>query len=414
MRTNTVCQSGTPLSIALQFDKPQRLFFLLLGQLVLFVNLSSSIVFAQDDVQTQIQDNAPIVTICSAGAGSLKSQGNGFIADPKMGGVAVGCPKIWTSDRIFSVLDGIVRDIDSMTIKALEGLDPNQANQALVDILQTSVDIQAKYDQSVQLNNRAALDKFNTVHPAQLADYKNYEAYKQTLLTQQLAINQKLTETRVKEAELIAAGANPTPTSTDPTKLSPEDNELKKTKDLEAAYVNQLKDINTQLAQSAPTIDTLQTGTVSGVEPPSSKTSTMPTLPPGLVSALTDQLKAPSFPPTVQMDNVIDLLHERIAREFAAMYDDLLRNTELYDIYLAQFDVSLLPSRNSKDRNIRLTLDFSSSLGCSVRSYDLYPNAAAYNIFRGFQKTTHLGITGMAQTIFGFGLAATYQRDHTR
>ena len=333
-----------------------------------------------------------------------------------MGDVAVGCPKIWTADRIFSVLDGIVRDIDSMTIKALEGLDPNEANQAIIEAIQTSVDIQAKFDQSVAINNKAALENFNATHQSQLTDFKSFEANVQVLKSQRDTLTQKLIDAQTDEQEQIKAGANPNPTpATDQTTWSEADKKLNRTHNLAAAYSTQLDAINTKLNATPPTLGTPGTTAVSGVEAPGAKTAGALTLPPELIAAMKDKLANPKFPPTVQMDNVIDLLHERIAREFASMYDDLMRRSAQYDIYLVQFDVSLLPLRTAKDRNVRLKFNFSptSDSECSIRAYDLYPNAAAYNIFRGFSKTTHFGLTGIAQTVFGFGIAATYQRDHT-
>ena len=118
------------------------------------------------------------------------------------------------------------------------------------------------------------------------------------------------------------------------------------------------------------------------------------------------------------MDNVIDLLHQRIAREFAVIYDDLMRDSDKYDVYLVQFDTSINPKPNARDRGVHVELAF---IGCSDNAgavslplaYELYPSAAAYNIMHGFNQTTHTGITGMAQTIVGWGLQASFQHDHS-
>jgi hypothetical protein len=334
-----------------------------------------------------------------------------------MGQVAVGCPKIWTSDRVFTVLDGLVRDVDSITIRALQGLDPNMANQAVLETLTTQFNVQGQFDQGAALKNQVALQNFGVQHTAQLTDFKSNEAMRQDLLTQKTSVTQKLMGAQSKEVAQIAAGANPNPQpANDPSKWSEQDKELQTTKNVEAAYNAQLTSINTQLGQLQSS--DLPSPSVTSTGAPTSQTSgPSPTpIPDALQKALADQIAKGSFPPTVQMDNVIDLLHERLAREFAAMYDDLMRESMDHDIYLVEFDVSVLPTSGAKDRNMRLTFNFPSSQddnSCSFRAYDLYPNAAAYNILRGFQKTTHIGLTGVAQTLFGFGLAASYQRDHS-
>src|SRR5262245_22806944 len=88
------------------------------------------------------------------------------------GRVSIGCPKVWRSARVFSVLDGIMRDVDSMTILALQGLDANGANQAALDVIQNSFDVTAKFDQAQALNNQLKLQKLKAVRTAQLNSFK--------------------------------------------------------------------------------------------------------------------------------------------------------------------------------------------------------------------------------------------------
>jgi hypothetical protein len=323
-----------------------------------------------------------------------------------MGTVSVGCPKVWRSDRVFSVLDGIMRDVDSMTIRALEGLDANAANQAAIDLIQNSFDLTAKFDQAAAINNGFALEKLKTARANEVAAFKADADFRQKLIQRRNDLTLQLLDAQAKERQQLQNGANPT--------------DIQTTKNIEGALQDQIKGINDTLNTTPPSISDAQLAstastTINDADRP--QHATLDKLPQSFQDALTNLIKQPTFPPAIAMDNVIDLLHQRIAREFAVIYDDLMRDSDRYDVYLVQFDTSINPEPNARDRGVHVELSFT---GCSENSatdfplaYELYPSAAAYNIMHGFNQTTHTGITGMAQTIVGWGLQASFQHDHS-
>jgi hypothetical protein len=305
-----------------------------------------------------------------------------------------------------------MRDVDSMTIQALQGLDANAANQAALDLIQNSFDVTAKFDQAQALNNELKLQKLKAVRASQLNSFKADSEFRQKLVNQRNKLTEELFSLQDQERKLQAT--------------APGDPKVAILQQTETAVSGQITAINNQLSSSPPTVDDAQfqsadtTAITSSSQPPKTNLGTIPD---NFANALTNILKQPSYPPAVQMDNVIDLLHQRIAREFSVIYDDLMRDSERYDVYLVQFDISIQPKTNAHDRNVRVILDLSGRAGdhsCADSApdaplaYELYPSAAAYNVLQGFNQTTHVGISGIAQTLFGWGLQASFQHDHSR
>ncbi len=319
-----------------------------------------------------------------------------------LGTVSVGCPKVWRSDRVFSVLDGIMRDVDSMTIRALEGLDANAANQAAIDLIQNSFDLTAKYDQAAAINNQFALQKLKTARTNEVAAYNADADFRQKLIKQRNDLTLQLFDAQATERQQTQAG-------TDTTAIQK----------VETSLQNQITSINNTLNTTPPSIsDASLASTASTSISPSDQPqhATLDKMPQGFQDALTNLLKQPTFPPAIAMDNVIDLLHQRIAREFAVIYDDLMRDSEHFDVYLVQFDTSINPKSEARDRGVHVEMAFESCKDGNdpvPLAYELYPSAAAYNIMHGFNQTTHTGITGIAQTVVGFGLQASFQHDHS-
>jgi hypothetical protein len=330
------------------------------------------------------------------------SRCGGVEVKQSLGTVSVGCPKVWRSDRVFSVLDGIMRDVDSMTIRALEGLDANAANQAAIDLIQNSFDLTAKYDQAAAINNQFALQKLKTARTNEVSAYNADADFRQKLIKQRNDLTLQLFDAQATERQQTQAGTDTTATQK-----------------VETSLQNQITSINNTLNTTPPSISdaslasTASTAISSSDQP---QHATLDKMPQGFQDALTNLLKQPTFPPAIAMDNVIDLLHQRIAREFAVIYDDLMRDSEHFDVYLVQFDTSINPKSEARDRGVHVEMAFKHCDDQTVSvplAYELYPSAAAYNIMHGFNQTTHVGITGIAQTVVGFGLQASFQHDHS-
>ncbi|HEU4414705.1 MAG TPA: hypothetical protein VFT65_07965 [Candidatus Angelobacter sp.] len=373
------------------------------GLAILLVPLRSGRALAAPRSQ---QQDAPATSSNNTPHDSSPISCSAAVSIDHMGTVSVGCPKVWRSDRVFSVLDGIMRDVDSMTVRALEGLDANAANQAAIDLIQNSFDLTAKYDQAAAINNQFALQKLKTARTNEVAAYNSDAAFRQKLTQQRNDLTQQLIDTQARERQQTQAGAS-----------APD---IQATQQAETSLQNQITNINNTLNTNPPSISdaslaSTASTTINSTDQP--QHATLDKLPQGFQDALTNLLKQPTFPPAIQMDNVIDLLHQRIAREFSVIYDDLMRDSDKYDVYLVQFDTSINPEPGARDRGVHVAMEFT---GCGATqpnalplAYELYPSAAAYNIMHGFNQTTHTGVTGMAQTIVGFGLQASFQHDHS-
>ena len=325
-------------------------------------------------------------------------------AVPDEGEIVVGCPKIWRSERVFTMLDGLLRDVDSITVQALEGLDPNLANSSEITTIVNAFNASVKFDQTAAINNRFALEKAKGEREADLQNFefakenaKRDQDYKQTLYDRRDALSQKLNALQDQENDLRKAGS-----STDDVRAQ-EDAVTKQLADIKT----ELSDANTSGQGGAATIpDKTAPASTSADQPPTD--SLLSKLPDKLQQALADKLVAPSFPPAMAMDNTIELLHQRIARELAVMRDDLAQEEDGYNIYLAQFDISLNPEHGAKDRIARVEIEIKDG---KALAYELYPSASAYNIMRGMDKTTHIGLAGAAQTIVGWGANASFSHD---
>jgi hypothetical protein len=161
--------------------------------------------------------------------------------------------------------------------------------------------------------------------------------------------------------------------------------------------------------ETTPTIGDQTFSSTDSTQAPDATASTAPLDSDALQKVFGNILQNPKLPATMQMDNVIELLRQRLAREFGVMYDDLSRQSSEYDHYLAQFDIGLLAGRHGKKQHPRVIIHFT---GNNVLAYDLFPSGAAYNTATGQSKTTRIGISGAAQTLFGFGLSAAF--NHSR
>ncbi len=164
----------------------------------------------------------------------------GAVSEQAFGTVSVGCPKVWRSDRVFSVLDGIMRDVDSMTVRALEGLDANAANQAAIDLIQNSFDLTAKFDQAAAINNQFALQKLKTARAAEVTSFNADADFRQKLIKQRNDLTLQLLDAQAKERQQAQAGVS--------------NEEIGKTKKLEASLQDQITGINSTLNSNPPSI----------------------------------------------------------------------------------------------------------------------------------------------------------------
>lgn len=358
--------------------------------LVLFAAIYSQLVYAQEPATAQQRT----VKVCSASSDPPTQK---FSTD--QGTVTIGCPKVWISDRIFTVLDGLLRDVDSITLKSLQGLDPNSATSAELLSIVTEFEANLKYDQGAAVGNAFKLQKANAQRQADLKQFQTQEKINDAILQRQELLQDRALTLQEQEYQLIATGK------------SQDDPGVQKVKAQEQLVSSQLSDLKS--TATTPTISDQSISSNDTTQATPASTSLTPLDQDVLQKTFGNVLQNPKLPPAMQMDNVIDLLRQRLAREFGVMYDDLSRQSADYDLYLAQFDVGLLPGRRGKKQQPRVTLAFADN---NALAYDLFPVGAAYNTVTGLAKTSRIGISGAAQTLFGFGLSAafTHSRNQLR
>lgn len=316
------------------------------------------------------------------------------------GVITVGCPKIWRSERVFTVLDGLLRDVDSITLKALQDLDPNSANLAQIVSVVNDLQVKAQFNQATGVNNSLKLQQIKINRATELQSVKAAQISNQNLLARQRLLNQESVELQKQELAAVKKGG------ADPNKNA----DLKAIQDQKATVQNQLGEIKNEL-DNPPKVSDASLSSDQGPQLSEPQTGTaLANLPAGFNNALQNALQQPAFPPSVQMDNVIELLHQRLAREFSVMYDDLSRQSDQYEIYLLQFDIGILPHHGAKDREAQVTFSFFGRDN-DILAYDLYPAMSNYNIMRGMDKTNRIGVSGLAQRIMGFGLAASFNHE---
>lgn len=373
-----------------------RLKLPLTVRLLFLAAIYGQIVFAQQAATAQQHATAqrPAMNLCSASNDPATQT-----VSTDQGTITIGCPKIWISDRIFTVLDGLLRDVDSITLKSLEGLDPNSATSA--ELLSTVTDFETnlKYDQGAAVGNALKLQKANAERQADLKQFHTQEKINDAIWRRQELLQNRALSLQEQEYQLITKGK------------SQDDPEVKKVKLEEQVVSDQLSTLKS--ATTTPTISDQNISSSDTTQASQATASLTPLDQDALQKTFGNVLQSPKLPAAMQMDNVIDLLRQRLAREFGVMYDDLSRQSADYDLYLAEFDVGLLPGRHGKKQQPRITLAFTDN---KALAYDLFPLGAAYNTVTGLAKTSRIGISGAAQTLFGFGLSAafTHSRNQLR
>jgi len=325
-------------------------------------------------------------------------------SETAFGRVTVGKPKIWKFDRIYSTLDGLLRDIDAVQLASLTALDASQANQTTLDFLSSSFNVNAGFNQKAGTVNALELEKINAIRPLELQRLKAFNEKRLQAEQRNIEVNRQLAAARDRKAN-----------------LDPDSTNFERDKAIETAKITalteELTEISATLAQSPPSltsVDKSQFEDAVGIQPTP--------LPTPLISAgdLKDAViakvnnSAPSLPATKILDNFITLLHERLSRQLSIAFDD---NGRSKDLYLVQFDVGVYPYKDAENHVLCVEFDMEQGNGKTPpRAYDLYPAASSYNMTEYWGKSRGTGIAGSAAFLFGFGIGAEYkrQRDQVR
>lgn len=325
-------------------------------------------------------------------------------SETAFGRVTVGKPKIWKFDRIYSTLDGLLRDIDAVQLASLTALDASQANQTTLDFLSSSFNVNAGFNQKSGTVNALELENINAIRPLELQRLKAFNEKRLQAEQRNIEVNRQLAAARDRKANL------------DPDSLNFERDKAIETAKI-TALTEELTEISAVLAQSPPSLTSVDRNhfeDAGGIQPSPLPT---PLISAGdLKEALTSKVNnsAPSLPATKILDNFITLLHERLSRQLSIAFDDNGRNKELY---LVQFDVGVYPYKDAANHVLCVEFDMEQGTGAKPpRAYDLYPATSSYNMTEYWGKSRGTGIAGSAAFLFGFGIGAEYkrQRDQVR
>jgi hypothetical protein len=325
------------------------------------------------------------------------------------GSITIAQPKIWQFERVSSLLDGLLRDVEGVSMADLTQLDPNAQNAAAVKFVQSALEVGVQYDQAAAVTNAISRQNFQIQSQAQTQRFEADNAYIQ-LLTQQR---------NAQTAQLLAAQntVNSLQPLADAKTISTEQQqELDAAKTRVASLTTSLATINDSIGKaSLSTLAAAPTLQNTSVLPPASGAETHPSLlgfgdflsklPQGVQDNLSTSLKAPSLPATKRLDNFITLLYERLSREISVLQDDLVRNPDNV-AYMLQFDVGLYPSKKATDHTARVEFQIDCP-GCKV--YSLYPGQSSYNIGNFSASSKRTTLWGNLLTLIGFGASASYR-----
>lgn len=328
----------------------------------------------------------------------------------KFGEITVAQPKIWQYERVNTLLDGLLRDIEGISMADLTGLNPNTPNGVAVKFVQSILEIGMKYDRAAALTNGILQNNYQAMQGIATAQLQANSAYLTQLYAERQTATTQLVDAMQQNTALQAKLAAATPGTPDYSTLQAQQTAA-------AAEVtglqNQLSTINAQItaasappaALSAPNV----TGTSAGAAPETATVFSdfLSKLPPDLVKNLTNQLQSPTYPATKQMDNFITLLYERMAREISSLQGDLLRDPR-EQTYLVQFDVGLYPSRFAKNHVGRVEFTLDDCKDCKV--YSLYPGQSSYNLVNYEGASKRRSFWGNFLTLIGLGISADYRR----
>lgn len=298
--------------------------------------------------------------------------------------------QVWGFSRVFPLLDGLLQDI-SATQVATVALNPNAPNGTSVDAVQQSLQFQLQYSQLAGAQN-AATAQAATAN----SNYQTNLAQQETALMQQLVA--AYSQVAAAQNNLNTLQASGTASTTDITTAQ---------QALQGANANLTAVGNTITNFKNLASPSALSGSSSLASVPTLPGLTSSVLPSGVTSAATGTTNgSPSFPPTKQMDNQVNILWDRLARLVGAMArPDSMGPDDSF--YLVRFDTGIFPLKREKQ-----LLDVNYELSCGM-VVDLFPRNAALNIVEDKYKDTAFGF-GAVLNWFGVGGSVAYNREHLR
>lgn len=325
----------------------------------------------------------------------------------KGGEITIAQPKVWQYERVNSLLDGLLRDVEGVSLADLTRLDPNQQNAAAIRFVQSALGISVTYDQAAQVNANNTLQTFQARQNSEVRQLNEYNNYMQGLTAQRDSLTQQIFANNRQIVSLQSQQEQGT--------LSADQaSQLKAATDRSTTLNAQLKDVNGMISGAGPAPTLTAPPTMTGTSATAPALPAQPalgdllkSLPDSVQKSIGNALQSPTYPSTKQLDNFITLLHERLAREISVMQDDLIRDPNTL-AYLVQFDVGLYPSNKNKNQMARVAFELRDCQGCKV--YSLYPGQSSYNVTNYQGSTKRRTFAGNMLTLIGLGISGNYQR----
>lgn len=320
--------------------------------------------------------------------------------------IRIGQPKAWRYDRMFPVEDGLLRDVEGINVSSLTGLDANDPNSRVVDLLQTYVSASVNYDQTAGIQNALAMDAFNATRGSQLNQLKDQATTSQALADQKAQIAKALVQAIADQTKDKQAGCVGKTCDEADKRVKDLNDQLKAIKDASDAVGT------TNL--SAPTGPSL-TG-VSGGTP-----ITTPALTP-LISgtdfmknALTSDQKnlVGSLPARERLQSFITLLNDRLTHQLALSLDERGLSKDFVPVVL-QLDVAIEPNSNRKNQQAVSRFTLVAGDDCGGRApiaYNLYPALSAFNVSQVQGQSSGFYANGGFKGLF-LGSNISFQRQH--
>jgi hypothetical protein len=376
---------------------------------------TANAISADSDANTQQEDapKPPPRLACQGpeGKGSDVLMSHRNPEADKWGDITVAQPKIWQFERVSALLDGLLRDVEGVSLADLIQLDPSQQNAAALKFIQSALEVGVQYDQAAAVNTANTLSSYNALHASQTQQLEQYNNYMQTLTGERdrLAAQYSASSNEVNALQALQAAG---------TLTDAQNKQLEEATSRQASTQASLASVNSLIsgAGPAPTLTAPPTVTGTSVQGPASGSSmssslsgfsdVLKNLPSGVQNNLSAALQSPSYPATKRLDNFITLLYERLAREISVLQDDLTRDPDNV-AFLLQFDVGLYPSKKAKDHVARVEFNLDCP-GCKV--YSLYPGQSAYNLANYSGASKRNTFWGNALTLIGLGVSASYRR----
>jgi hypothetical protein len=355
---------------------------------------------------------------CSALSASARKGGSNIDdrhAAERWGDISIAQPKIWQYERVNTYLDGLLRDVEGISVSDLTQLDPNAQNAGAIKFIQSALELGVQYNQTIGVSNATTMQTWQAQYQQHQQQITQYNSNLQQLHDQQNTLTQQIVAQSTIVTNLQQLQASGT------TLTTPQANALTNAQQSLTNLQTALTSVNSAIASAGapptlPTAPVLQTPTVQGPASGTSMSSTfyglsdlLGKLPAGIQSELTSALQSPSYPATKRLDSFITLLYERLSREISALQDDTMRDPDT-EAFLLQFDVGLYPANRTKNHMARVEFQLNDEQCKGCKIYSIYPGQSSYNVANYTGESRRRSFWGNLSFLIGLGVSGAYTR----